>query len=234
MADINSNNYTLGYVAVMTLIVAVSLAFLATSLKPLQDAEEALEKKKQILNSVSTVEDKSLVEAEYGKRIQELVVDAASGKIVEGATAFDIDIKKEYKKPATERQMPIYIYTGDDKSKKYILPLFGNGLWDDIWGFLALKEDFNTIAGTSFDHKGETPGLGAEITKEWFQKQFIDKYLAEQNAYALKVLKGKGNKISDNPYAVDGMSGATITGDGVQDMIEKGYKSYQAYFKAAK
>lgn len=234
MADINSNNYTLGYVAVMTLIVAVSLAFLATSLKPLQDAEEALEKKKQILNSVSPIEDKSIVEGEYGKRIQELVVDAASGKIVEGATAFDINIKKEYKKPANERKMPVYIYTGDDKTKKYILPLFGNGLWDDIWGFVALKDDFNTILGTSFDHKGETPGLGAEITKEWFQKQFVGKQMAKQNAYALAVLKGRGNAIEGKPFQVDGMSGATITGDGVQDMIEKGYNSYQAYFKSAK
>ena len=97
MADINSNNYTLGYVALMTLIVAVSLAFLATSLKPLQDAEEALEKKKQILTSVSSIEDKAVVEGEYGKRIKEVVFDA-SGNIVEGATAFDIDIKKEYRK----------------------------------------------------------------------------------------------------------------------------------------
>ena len=232
MADINSNKYTIFYVVLMTLVVAISLAFMATELKPRQQAEEALEKKKQILNSVNPIEDKSLVEAEYAKRITEVVVDA-QGKPVTGINAFDIDIKKEYRKPAAERQLPVYIYAGD-KSKQYIIPLYGNGLWDDIWGFLALKNDFNTIAGTSFDHKGETPGLGAEITKDWFKSQFKGKKLEDGKAYALDILKGKGNPIEGTDHLVDGMSGATITGDGVEIMIEKGFKSYQAYFETAK
>lgn len=230
MADINSNKYTVFYVVIMTLVVAISLAFMATELKPRQQAEEALEKKKQILNSVSNIQDKSIVEGEYAKRITEVVVNA-QGKPVDGINAFDIDIKKEYRKPAEERQLPVYIYEGDDKSKQYIIPLYGNGLWDDIWGFLALKNDFNTIAGTSFDHKGETPGLGAEITKEWFQKQFVGKKLQDGQAYAFDILKGRGNNIEGKIHLVDGMSGATITGDGVEIMVEKGYKSYQAYFK---
>ncbi len=230
MADINSNKYTLFYVALMTIIVAVSLAFLATELKPRQKAEEALEKKKQILNSVSSIQDKSIVEGEYSKRIKELVVDA-QGKPIEGVSAFDIEIKKEYRKPASERQMPVYIYTGDDNAKKYIIPLYGNGLWDAIWGFVALKGDLNTIAGTSFDHTGETPGLGAEITKDWFKSQFIGKKIQENGAFALDILKGRGNAIEGKIHLVDGMSGATITGDGVEDMIKKGYDSYQAYFK---
>ncbi|MEZ4885010.1 MAG: NADH:ubiquinone reductase (Na(+)-transporting) subunit C [Chitinophagales bacterium] len=230
MADINSNNYTVGYVALMTLIVAVVLAFLATELKPRQDAEEALEKKKQILNSVSDIADKSIVEGEYSKRIKEVVVDA-QGKPVEGVNAFDIDIKKEYRKPMSDRQLPVYIYSGDNNAKSYIIPLYGNGLWDEIWGFLALKEDFNTIAGTSFDHKGETPGLGAEITKDWFQDQFVGKQLQTNGTYAFDILKGRGNAIEGKANLVDGMSGATITGNGVEDMLQKGYSSYQAYFK---
>jgi len=230
MADINSNKYTLFYVALMTLIVAVSLAFLATELKPRQEAEEALEKKKQILNSVSSIQDKAIVEGEYNKRIKELVVDA-QGKPVTDINAFDIDIKKEYRKPVEERQLPVYIYTGDDNAKNYIIPLYGNGLWDAIWGFVALKQDLNTIAGTSFDHKGETPGLGAEITKDWFQGQFVGKELQKNGTYAFDILKGRGNAIEGKANLVDGMSGATITGDGVEDMIKKGYDSYQAYFK---
>ncbi len=233
MADINSNKYTIGYVVVMTLIVAISLAFMATELKPRQQAEEALEKKKQILNSVSDIQDKSIVEKEYPKLIKEVVVDA-QGKPVEGVNAFDIDIKKEYRKPASERQLPVYIYSGDGNAKSYIIPLHGNGLWDEIWGFVALKDDFNTIVGTSFDHKGETPGLGAEITKDWFQSQFVGKKLEDGKAYAFDILKGRGNAIEGKVHLVDGMSGATITGDGVEDMIEKGYKSYQAYFKTVK
>jgi len=89
----------------------------------------------------------------------------------------------------------------------------------------------NTIAGASYDHAGETPGLGAEITKPWFQQQFIGKQLSEAGKYNFKILKGKGNDIDGKPHVVDGMSGATITGDGVGEMIEKGYNAYTAFFK---
>lgn len=231
MANTNSNAYTVTYAVIMTLLVAVSLAAVATGLKPLQEKEEALDKKKQILNSVSAIADKSLVEAEYAKRITEKVVDA-NGKEVAGAVAFDIDLRKEYRKPAAERQLPLYLYKNDDGSQSYIMPLHGAGLWDEIWGFVALQKDANTIVGASYGHAGETPGLGAEMTQPWFQDQFKGKQLANSKGeFELKVLKGKGNPIDGKPYAVDGMSGATITGDGVQAMIDKGYKSYEPFFK---
>lgn len=231
MPNTDSNGYTFFYATVMTLLVAVSLATVATGLKPMQDIEIALAKKQAILNSVSPVEDKTLVDAEYAKRIEPLVIDA-SGAPVQGANAFDIDIRKEYKKDPKDRQLPLYIYKFDDGKKSYIMPLHGAGLWDAIWGYVALESDFNTIMGTAFDHKGETPGLGAEITKPWFQGQFIGKKLTdEQGGYAFDILKGRGNNIDGKAHVVDGMSGATITGDGVEVMLEKGYGSYQAYFK---
>lgn len=234
MANTNSNGYTFGYAAIMTLIVAVALAGVASGLKPIQKKSEDLDKKTSILNAVISV-DKTEAEAMYDSRIKEVVVNE-KGEIVEGVKAFDIELKKEYRKPAAERNLPLYVYTGEDAKKLYIVPLHGAGLWDEIWGYVAVNADGNTLSGSSFDHKGETPGLGAEITKAWFQEQFQGKKLANESGdYQLVVMKGKGNKeVATNPYKVDGMSGATITGDGVQDMIEKGYNSYNAYFKKNK
>lgn len=231
MANIDSNGYTFGYAIVMTLVVAIALAGVSTGLRPIQKKEEDIDKKKSILNAVAPITDKSLVEAEYAKRIKEIVVDA-SGKEVSGVSAFDIEIKKEYKKPVSERKLPLYVYTTDSNEKNYILPLHGAGLWDEIWGFVAVKGDFNTVIGSAYDHKGETPGLGAEIKTDWFQNQFKGKKLAKDNEFALKILKGKGNPIEGKPFQVDGISGATITGDGVQDMLVKGYNSYTKYFAA--
>lgn len=229
--DVNSNAYTFGFAIMMTLLVAVSLATVATGLKPIQEKQIALDKKMQILNAVAPISNKALVEAEYGKRIQEMVIDV-NGKEVKGVNAFDIDIKKEYKKPEAERKLPIYIYDLDGGKKNYIIPLHGAGLWDEIWGFVALEKDGSTITGTSYGHKGETPGLGAELAKAWFQDQFKGKTLADKSdEFKLTILKGKGNAIEGNKFAVDGMSGATITSDGVEDMLAKGYKSYRPYFK---
>ena len=232
MANTNSNGYTFGYAAVMTLIVAVALAGVSMGLKPMQDEAMALDKKMQILNAVTSVTDKAEVTKLYGERVTEVVINE-QGKEVQGAVAFDIEMKKEYRKPSTERKLPLYIYKEGSKTS-YIMPLHGAGLWDEIWGFVALDGDLNTVVGTTFDHKGETPGLGAEISKPWFQDQFKGKKLADNGQFKLKVLKGKGNPIDGKPYDVDGMSGATITGDGIQDMIAKGYKSYLAYFKQKK
>jgi len=233
MANTNSNAYTFTYATIMTLIVALALAGVSTLLKPLQDAARALDKKTQILNAVTTVE-KEAADAAYAKSIKELVVKE-DGSVIDGAVAFDLDLRKEYKKDASKRQLPLYVYTNDAGAKNYIIPLSGAGLWDAIGGFIALESDLNTIAGSSFNHVGETPGLGAEIATPWFQGQFKGrKFNDASKKYALDVLKGKGNKIEPiEQYAnkVDGISGATITCDGVENMLKKGYDSYAAYFK---
>ena len=232
MADVNSNGYTFIYAIIMTLLVAVSLALAAYGLKPMQQKSIELDKKRSILNAVTSIQDKAKIVMEYDSKIQEVVIDA-QGNPVTGIQAFDIDMKKAYKMSDSERKMPLYVYDEGGK-KKYIMPLHGAGLWDEIWGFVALEEDMNTIAGASFDHKGETPGLGAEITKEWFTTQFKGKQLANKGNFGLKILKGKNNDIKGKPFVVDGMSGATITGDGVQDMIEKGYNKYLPYLNKNK
>jgi len=229
---VHSNRYVFLYTLVLTSIVALVLALLATSLKPLQEKNEALFKKKDILSAVDASfakdgDDK--IESTFAK-VKQFVLDA-EGNIVEGVKAEDLDMKKEEKKAETDRQYPLYVYNHNGKDL-YIVSTRGNGLWDKIWGSFALENDFRTIAGVTFDHAGETPGLGAEIKDNSdFKKQFIgDKIFNDKTGEYLVVKKG-GQRDFNKDYEVDAISGATVTCDGVTDMIANGMSPYFAYFK---
>lgn len=234
--NVNSNAYTIGFAALFVTIIAVLLAGFAESTKERAKANKTLDKQFNILKA----EDKGILKADaselFTNSVQSFIV-TSDGKSTQAETeqALDIDLKKELRKPAAERQIPIYVYSGKD-GKRYILPMHGSGLWDDISGFMALKEDFNTISGVSFDHVGETPGLGAEITKDWFQNNFNEEKIMNNKGEftGIKVLKGKNNPKNADLHMVDGMSGATITGDGVQEMIDKCVKGYLPYFQKQK
>lgn len=227
MPNTNSNSYTFIYASVMTLVVAVALAAAATGLKPIQQQAIDFDKKRSIISAVHRIEDKKEILKEYSENVKETVVDA-QGNEVQGVKAFDLSMKAENKKNPADRKLPVYIYTGTE-GKKYIIPMHGAGLWDEIWGYIAVNDDMNTIAGTYFDHKGETPGLGAEITTPWFQDQFHDKKLAEGDQFKLHILKGRHEE-KDKFYEVDGISGSTITSTGVNNMLEKSFSNYKAYF----
>jgi len=225
---VSDNLKTILYAAAMTLIVALSLASMTSILRPIQKVEEDRDKKVSILSAVEFNENMD-ADKEYEIRIQEVVVDA-TGEVIEGKNAFDINLYKEGKKRVQDRLYPIYIYTADTEKKTYILPMNGMGLWDQIGGFIALKEDFNSINGVTFNHVGETPGLGAEIAENWFQEQFEDKKLKDANGnYQFDVKKGTGNQLDE--YSVDGITGSTITTDGLEAMIEEDLRAYDAYFK---
>ncbi|MCB0597465.1 MAG: NADH:ubiquinone reductase (Na(+)-transporting) subunit C, partial [Phaeodactylibacter sp.] len=131
--------------------------------------------------------------------------------------------------PEAERRLPLYIYEHNGE-KFYILSVRGNGLWDEIWGNIALKSDGNTIAGAAFDHKGETPGLGAEIKDNpSFPAQFEGKKIYEDGQFvSVKVRKG-GAK--NKEHEVDAISGATVTSDGVTEMLYRGIEYYQPFLK---
>lgn len=224
----SDNLKTIIYAGVMTLIVALVLATMTSVLRPIQKVEEDRDKKVSILAAVEFNEGMD-ADKEYEQRIQEVVVNA-EGEKVENTKAFDIDLYKEGKKPIEERAYPLYIYTADTEKKKYIVPMNGMGLWDQIGGFLALNGDFNTIDGVIFNHVGETPGLGAEITEIWFQKQFKDKKLKNTSGtYVFDVKKGTGNSLDE--YSVDGITGSTITGDGLEAMMKEDLGGYESYFK---
>lgn len=236
----HSNRYVFLYTLVLTTVVAVVLAFLATSLKPLQEKNEALFKKKDILTAVDAEffadADDSVIEETFAK-VQQFVLDA-EGNLVKDMNAVneeikaeDLDMKKEEKKAEADRRYPLYVYNHNGKDL-YIVSVRGNGLWDKIWGSFALENDFRTIAGVTFDHTGETPGLGAEIKdNKKFKKNFIgDKIYNDQTGEYLVVKKG-GETPANKDYEVDGISGATVTADGVTDMIANGLTPYFAYFK---
>jgi Na+-transporting NADH:ubiquinone oxidoreductase subunit C len=229
--DRNSNVYTIVYAAILTVVVAVVLAFVHSSLESKMAANEKLATQKDILRSVGLV-DLPDAAAVYEKTIKGLVIDA-KGNTVEGIDATSISMAAEFKKPEAEQLHPLFIYSGEDGTNKYILPIFGNGLWDKIWGYVAVESDMNTIAGIAMDHKGETPGLGAEIKDN--PKQYNDPYIGtklynEQGEYvAVSMVKGG---VKDKEHQVDAISGATITSDGVNEMMYRGVGYYLPYFKS--
>jgi Na+-transporting NADH:ubiquinone oxidoreductase subunit C len=139
-----------------------------------------------------------------------------------------VDMSKEKKKAEEERKFPLYVYDSPE-GKLYLLSVRGSGLWDEIWGTVALKPDLNTIAGVAFDHKAETPGLGAEIKDNpAFPEQFKGKELYNKEGEYVAVNIRKGG-VRDKAHDIDVISGATVTSVGVEEMLYKGIKSYQPY-----
>lgn len=213
--DTNKNTYTVIYATVMVVVVAVLLALASYLLKDRQQRNVALETKQQILKSVklgldaAEQDDKATyLESLYDKYIKDTTITSR------------------------EEQLQLYICTLDGGEKVYIVPVHGTGLWGPIWGYIALKNDFNTIYGTTYDHKGETPGLGAEINTLNFSKQFEGKQIFNNgNFESILVVKGGADPSSNNQ--VDAISGGTITSKALEDMLKKSIGHYLEYFKAA-
>lgn len=232
--DRNSNGYTFMFAAIMVVVVGALLAFAATSLKDLQDENVKKEKMQNILASVGVVVDREQAASEFSKVIKEQLALKADGSVDESTKAFDIDLKSELSKKVEDQRFPLYVAEQEGK-KFFIVPLRGAGLWDAIWGYVALEEDLNTIKGTVFDHKGETPGLGAEITQKWFQDRFVGEKIMNQSGEIVGVTVAKGNTDpSKDDNKVDAISGATITGDGVTNMIKERLSNYKNYFAGQK
>ncbi len=228
--DVNSNKYTFVFAIVMTLIVSVILAFTSETLKPLQKKNIEHEKMQNILSSVGMNVNRDEAEDAFKKYIVESYVFDANGNKKAGVEAFQVDILTEFKSGG-QKNFPVFVYKGDDGKVKYIIPMVGKGLWGPIWGYLALDEDKNTIAGAVFDHKGETPGLGAEISQPWFQAQFVGKKLFDENGNFKSVIVVKGGADDNDPHGVDAISGGTITSNGVTEMIERTMKTYEPFLK---
>ena len=229
--DVNKNSYTFGFAAIMVVIVAALLSAAAIGLKPFQDRNIELEKKQNILISVGIVTDRDGSEELYTTYIKSELVLNNKGEEVEGS-AFDIDLSKELKKDADAQLLPLFI-SEVDGATRYIIPLRGKGLWGPIWGFISLEDDLNSVFGAVFDHKGETPGLGAEINKPMFQDPFAGKTIFEGEEFtSIKVIKGGAEQ--GDMHGVDGVSGGTITSDGVSDMLEERLSMYLPYFNTLK
>ena len=227
--NVEKNSYTFIFATIMVLIVAALLATTAISLKPFQETNVALEKKQNILSSIGVDVDRNIADKEYSKYIIEELVLNNKGEKLDGV-AFDIDLAKQLKKEPDDQLLPLFV-AKTENGNKYIIPLRGKGLWGPIWGFMALNDDLNTVYGAVFDHKSETPGLGAEINQyELFQKQFEGKEILNGNELvSITVIKGGASE--GDKHGVDGISGGTITSDGVTDMLLERLTMYESYFR---
>lgn len=231
----HSNSYTFLYSIGLSIITAIVLVVTSESLKPAQVANLALDQKKNILHSVRIDEtDRKKVEEIYSKQVKELTVDS-KGNVLEGINPNTIVLKEQVAKPADERKLPLYIYTKDDGSQYYIIPLTGVGLWGPIWGYISIESDFDTVYGSYFDHKSETPGLGAEIAEKPFQERFEGKKIMNgDNFVSVHVLKTTAKADYGTEHRVDAISGGTITSNGVDKMIANCIQPYVAYFQKIK
>ncbi len=201
--DTNSNVYTIAYATVLVIIVAMLLAVVANALLPRQEANVALDQKKQILASLN---ERNLGNAKSEETYNAQVTEVTCEKC--GLSWYEANLEGE---------------------KKYILPVKGAGLWGGIWGYIALDADKNTIFGAYFDHSSETPGLGGEIKTEKFQAQFAGKKMLNEAGEFVGLAILKAGQSAEGQDAVDAISGATITSKGVQTMI---LTSIQAYAEA--
>jgi Na+-transporting NADH:ubiquinone oxidoreductase subunit C len=237
-----SNTYIIVYSAVLTIILGLLLSGSAQVLGPWQQKAIELDKKKQILGAVISAEQIAAmtpedVDAFYSSRISSTVVDITGKEITsKGVSAEKVEIAKDYKKPAEERAYPVFIYHAEgnpEAVESYIFPMYGAGLWDAIWGYLALDTDMNTIGGITLAHAAETPGLGARITEAKVQKRYVGKKIFDESGALITVMmqKGEGKDYASDAHKVDGMSGATITGDGVNKMLKAYMGCYEAYIK---
>ena len=260
-----SNGYTILFATIMVIIVGGLLAFISSSLKPLQDANVKNEKMQNILQAIGLDEMADLQRDEAGGIFNDFIKRRITinykGEILSDKTdkdeidpmdkldAFNIDLRKEYSrfvKPimrdnkgdeagleaalsnSADIHFPIFVCENEGKTY-YIFSASGKGLWDDIWGYLGVSSDGKTITGSVFDHKTETAGLGSKINETWFEKQFIGKTIEEGGEFIrIEVLKPGKDK---NNHQVDGISGATFTGVGVDEMLGRNLAVYYKFIK---
>lgn len=256
----DSNSYTMIFAIIMVFIVGSLLAFLATSLKPAIKENERIEKQQNILyamgvnendNSSANFVSTTVAGEEFTKYVKEQLVLVVEGdKVVKQQNRAEYMSKNNKKEPylinvkkqqenAQEgkvRKLPLFIGEKDGVTY-YVAPIRGKGLWDVIWGYVSMDENM-VVQGAYFDHKGETPGLGANIKQRYFMDDFIGEHLMSETGVFKGITVKKGNNDATNEdktdYEVDAIAGATITGNGVSAMIKKDLALYVPYFKSLK
>ena len=242
-----SNIYTVLFASGMVIIVGALLAFLATSLKEKIAENKRIEKQQNILYAMGVNENdetsvtfvsKDKVGSEFSKYITKQIVITGTN-VTEDDNAYLIDLKKESaaaKNKGYQRRLPLFIGMKDNV-QYYIIPVRGKGLWDAIWGYVAIDNQL-VVQGVFFDHAGETPGLGSNIKERFFMDDFKGEYLVGDSGAFKGIAVAKGNADPKNEdkkdHEVDALAGSTITGDGLTAMLKKDLKMYLPYLKTLK
>jgi len=223
----NSNVYTILYASVLVVFVAVLLAFTSEGLRGFQKKNEANDKRKQILRSVNISVSTAETEAKFKELIRESFLVNDKGQKVEG-DAFTADAAKMF----ANNTFPVFVADIGGR-KKYVLAMYGAGLWGPMWGYVSVNEDGNTVFGTDISHQGETPGLGAEISTAAFCSQFSGKQLFKNDVFKSIAIVKPGKTALGQDY-VDGISGGSITCIGVDHMIKHSLDRYVEFLKTIK
>ncbi|MGQ1946244.1 NADH:ubiquinone reductase (Na(+)-transporting) subunit C [Geofilum sp. OHC36d9] len=224
------NAYTFIYASVLVVVVAALLAFVSQGLKDRQLHNEEVAKMVDILRSINVEASSADAVDKYQKIVGESsYIVNFKGEKVDGV-AFDVDLAEEVRKPIEDRNYPVYEAHLENGGVKYILQLRGTGLWGPIWGYISVNDDGNTVYGATFGHKGETPGLGAEIAKPAFQAEFPGKQIFEDGKL-VSIAVVKGGAAKDAKHEVDAISGGTITSKGLQSMLGDFFKGYESFLK---
>lgn len=236
----NSNTYIIIYATVLVVVVAAVLAYASISLSPRQQANIEVEKMGAILSSIGQGKDadqaadkSAYIKEQYAKYITSAFCVDAQGNRVEGGNAFRAldDLPEVF---SLKEAMPVFEAKLNNGERLIVVPTMGKGLWGPVWGYIALNADCNTVYGAVFDHKGETPGLGAEISTAAFGDQLVGKELfAEGKFKSITLTKGVGSS-EGNPHAIDAISGGTLTSNGVSAMLRDCLGDYAPYFEKAR
>lgn len=229
----NKNSYIIIYSAVLVIIVAFLLAFIFQALKPMQDVNVALDKKKQILAALNI---RGLDDAASADKYKEVVkadkvVDAEANEVEAGEQGGEKAGFKLNSADYKEGRLAVYECEVDGK-KKYVVPVYGMGLWGPIWGYIALDEDKNTVYGAYFNHDSETAGLGAEIkdSQAW-QDQFKGKKIFSADGQGVAIAVKKKADVRNPESECDAVTGATLTSDGVSLMLQESFAKYKSFLK---
>jgi len=232
-----SNYYIIFYAVALTVVCGSLLAIASEGLKDRQQANIALEQKANILSTVMELKEGDNIEKLYADKVQAFVIDFEGNKLND-LQAASINVGAEYKKAPKDRLLPVYEFrsaSNPNEVEFVVLPVYGYGLWNNIWGFVALESDMNTLKGVKFQHTGETPGLGARITEPELQARYVGKTIFEgQEILSIEMMKGEGNDYSNDVHKVDGMSGATLTAKGVNNMLLDYFQCYKNYLSKLK
>ncbi|MGY6558532.1 MAG: NADH:ubiquinone reductase (Na(+)-transporting) subunit C [Nitritalea sp.] len=240
-----SNVYIVTFSVILTVVLGLLLSGTSQVLGPIQKKAVELDTKKQILGAVLEASELSKMSGEevfayYDKRISSKVVNIKGEEVEKDEDGIaiipeNVDIGRNYKRKPEDRLYPVFMFLAENGEdvESFIIPVYGAGLWDAIWGYVALETDLTTIKGVTFAHASETPGLGARITDGSVQARFQGKRIFDEagELQSVNMQKGEGRDYSDDAHKVDGLSGATITAVGVNNMLKAYMSHYSAYIQ---